>query len=204
MSNNLWYEVGRALRQILVGAARNKARQQGKPAAKRRGSEGTPQPPCSSRSGHPVNTRERAETTSVDTSPGQFGPGKTRDITARELAHVRFEYAPNPDGDPDPGEVIWTWVPYVENDGRGKDRPVLIIGRLDATTVAGCYLSTKYHQDFLSIGSGGWDPQRRESFISPERLLRITHEGMRRESVQVDRKRFESVVAGVRQYHGLA
>ncbi|GAB5080487.1 hypothetical protein ARTHROSP310_36360 [Arthrobacter sp. AD-310] len=28
-----------------------------------------------------------------------------------------------PDGEPDPGEVVWTWVPYQEDHGRGKDRP---------------------------------------------------------------------------------
>ena len=27
---------------------------------------------------------------------------------------VRFEYAPERDGEPDPGEVVWTWVPYDE------------------------------------------------------------------------------------------
>ena len=92
-------------------------------------------------------------------SPGQFGATKTRDLGSGELSGVRFEYAPHPDGDPDPGEIIWTWVPYVENDGRGKDRPVLIIGRIDSRAVVGCYLSTKQQRNFISVGSGGWDPK---------------------------------------------
>ena len=37
-------------------------------------------------------------------------------------------YAPAPDGEPDPGEVVWAWVPYEEDASRGKDRPVLVIG----------------------------------------------------------------------------
>ena len=41
---------------------------------------------------------------------------------------LRFDYRPRRDGKPDPGEVVWAWVPFEENDGRGKDRPVL--GRL--------------------------------------------------------------------------
>ena len=38
-------------------------------------------------------------------------------------------YAPEADGQPDPGEVVWGWVPYEEDASQGKDRPVLLIGR---------------------------------------------------------------------------
>lgn len=30
-----------------------------------------------------------------------------------------FEYEPQRNGAPDPGEVVWAWVPFDENDGRG-------------------------------------------------------------------------------------
>ena len=36
------------------------------------------------------------------------------------------------DGLPDPGEVCWAWVPYEEDETRGKDRPVLLLA-LDGT-----------------------------------------------------------------------
>src|SRR3954471_9628559 len=39
------------------------------------------------------------------------------------------EYRPRDDDAADPGEVAWAWVPFDEGDGRGKDRPVLVIGR---------------------------------------------------------------------------
>lgn len=187
---SLWYELGRALRQIILGNAKR---------AKTPVPTGVPKTKTGALDNAKVGSGEYDD----NDSPGRFGPGQTRDISARELASATFEYAPDPDGDPDPGEVIWTWVPYVENDGRGKDRPVLIIGRIDARTVVGCYLSTKYHRDFVSIGTGGWDSQMRESFLSPERLLRITHEGMRRESVRVDRRRFDEAVTHVLKYHRL-
>ena len=32
------------------------------------------------------------------------------------------------DGDADPGEVVWTWVPYQEDSSVGKDRPAVVIG----------------------------------------------------------------------------
>lgn len=135
-------------------------------------------------------------------SPGQYGAGATRDLTAAEARGLRPSYAPQPDGDPDPGEIVWTWVPYVENDGRGKDRPVLILARIDADTTAGCYLSTKDHRGFVPIGSGPWDSKGRESFLSPERLLRVTHDGMRREGTVLPRERFEPAVAEVLRRHG--
>src|ERR1700752_2148705 len=35
-------------------------------------------------------------------------------------------YAPEADGEPDPGEVVWAWVAYEDDPSRGKDRPVLL------------------------------------------------------------------------------
>ena len=46
---------------------------------------------------------------------------------------VRFAYAPEHDGHPDPGEVVWTWVPFEEDATRGKDRPVVVLGWAGAT-----------------------------------------------------------------------
>ena len=144
--------------------------------------------------------------TAVDTHvPGRDGDADsiTRDLTPAEAKSLRFEYSPRRDGDPDPGEVVWTWVPYAENDGRGKDRPVLILGRVSATALAGCYLSTKQHRDFVPVGTGGWDPQHRPSYLSPERLLRVTHSGMRREGHEIDRETFIAAATVVARTHHL-
>ena len=137
-------------------------------------------------------------------SPGQFGSGATRDLTRNEIVGLRPSYGPQPDGDPDPGEIVWTWVPYVENDGRGKDRPVLIIARIDHETTAGCYLSTKRHDGFVSVGTGPWDSQGRESFLSPERILRVTNEGMRRVGHVLPRAAFARAVGVVGREWGFA
>ena len=48
-----------------------------------------------------------------------------------QAGDVDIAYAPTPDGRPDPGEVVWTWVPYEDDPSQGKDRPVLLIGRED-------------------------------------------------------------------------
>lgn len=135
-------------------------------------------------------------------SPGQGGSSATRDLSPAQIRALKPSYEPKLDGEPDPGEVVWTWVPFVENDGRGKDRPVLLIARLGDGAWAGCYLSTKEHRGFVSVGSGPWDSKGRESFLSPERVLRVTEQGMRRESSGVDRASFERAVTAVRRYHG--
>ena len=53
-----------------------------------------------------------------------------------------LNYQPRPDGRPDPGEVVWTWVPFQEDFSRGKDRPVLLVGR-DGTWLLGVPLTSK-------------------------------------------------------------
>ncbi|WP_166984685.1 type II toxin-antitoxin system PemK/MazF family toxin [Canibacter zhoujuaniae] len=127
-------------------------------------------------------------------SPGRYGAGATCDAKTAEIKSAVFGYQPNHDGDPDPGEVVWTWVPYQEADGRGKDRPVLILGRCDQETVIGCYLSTKQHRGFINIGSGPWDAEQRNSYLNPHRILRVKTSGMRREAAQVSRSQYDEVV----------
>ena len=93
---------------------------------------------------------------------------------------LRISYAPDSDGDPDAGEIVWTWVPYAENDGRGKDRPVLVIGRQDADRVFAVRLTSKSHdgeRDFLSIGTGPWDSQGRPSWVDVDQLYSVHSDG---------------------------
>ena len=72
----------------------------------------------------------------------------------------RLVYAPDLDGRADPGEVVWTWVVYEDDPSRGKDRPVLVVGR-DRRTLLGLMLSSQErHQndrEWVGIGSGPWD-----------------------------------------------
>src|SRR5690349_5900749 len=59
----------------------------------------------------------------------------TVEVDPRRVGAVHLTYSPTTDGDPDPGEIVWTWVPYEENDGRGKDRPVVIVASEPSGTV---------------------------------------------------------------------
>ncbi|MFI7586375.1 type II toxin-antitoxin system PemK/MazF family toxin [Spongisporangium articulatum] len=121
-----------------------------------------------------------------------------------------FEYSPNADGRPDPGEIVWTWVPYEENDGRGKDRPVLLIARRRrGRMLVGLMLTSKDHgrtarrdgRHWLDIGSGPWDRQSRPSEVRLDRLIEVDPRAVRRRHTALDRARFDRVVEAVRALH---
>lgn len=113
----------------------------------------------------------------------------------------KLVYAPDLDGRADPGEIVWTWVVYEEDPTRGKDRPVLVVGR-DRRTLLGLMLSSQDHHrddpDWVAIGSGSWDYEGRPSWVRLDRVLDVPEEGIRREGAILDRDRFEVVAARLR------
>jgi len=128
-------------------------------------------------------------------------------IDPERIGDLEVAYSPSRDGAPDSGEVIWTWVPYEENDGRGKDRPVLVIGRESAERVYAVRMTSKPHdrdRDYLSIGSGGWDSQGRESWVDIEQLYSVHESGMRREAAVLDRGRYDRVAEALVRRYGWA
>ncbi|MCS0634698.1 type II toxin-antitoxin system PemK/MazF family toxin [Streptomyces sp. LP05-1] len=137
--------------------------------------------------------------------PGRFGPAATTEAEPREVGPVRTSYAPDRDGAPDPGEIVWTWVPYEEKDGRGKDRPVLVVAREEAGTLLAVQLSSRPHdgdREWVAVGSGPWDDAGRESWADLDRVLRVHEEGMRREACALDRPRFDRVVTRLAERYG--
>ncbi len=123
-------------------------------------------------------------------------------------------YAPKPDGRPDPGEIVWTWVPYEDDPTQGKDRPVLVVGR-DGTRLVGLMLTSKDHDRdaaqeardgriWLDIGSGPWDAQGRPSEVRVNRLLDVDPDAVRREGAVLDEPRFAAVVAAAAEHLELA
>jgi hypothetical protein len=118
---------------------------------------------------------------------------------------VRFAYAPEADGHPDPGEVVWTWVPFEEDARRGKDRPVVVLGWAgDSKRLAVAQLSSKDHADdgrWLLLGAGEWDPEGRPSSVRLDRLLSVDPDSVRREGAALDRPRYDAVVHALRGRH---
>ncbi|WP_426566432.1 type II toxin-antitoxin system PemK/MazF family toxin [Angustibacter sp. McL0619] len=122
----------------------------------------------------------------------------------------RAVYAPRRDDRADPGEVVWAWVPFEEDHSRGKDRPVLVVGRDDAWLLALMLTShdrtrapaAARRTTWVGIGSGEWDPQRRPSFVRADRVLRIAPSQVRRTGAQLDRARFDQVARALRECRG--
>lgn len=161
------------------------------------GRASTRQPGRRTRSGAQVSGAQRAP------YPGDF------------TGTARLEYAPRRDGRPDPGEVVWTWVPYEDDASRGKDRPVLVVARDDPWLLA-LMLSSKDHEGpgsdeqderrfgrtWLDLGPGAWDRQQRPSQVRTDRVLRVDPAAVRREGSELDATRFEQVAAVLRRDHG--
>jgi hypothetical protein len=133
------------------------------------------------------------------------GPAATIEVPPPAKKGLRITYAPKPDGDPDAGEIVWTWVPYDENDGRGKDRPVLVIARQSDDRVYAIRLTSKAHdgdRDFLALGTGEWDAQGRPSWIDIEQIYSVHRDGMRREASALDPDRFARVADALHRRYG--
>jgi hypothetical protein len=120
---------------------------------------------------------------------------------------VRVQYEPHPDGVSDPGEIVWTWVPFEEDHSRGKDRPVLVVGRDGRYLLALPLTSKDHHRDaaqealagrhWIDIGSGAWDAERRPSEARIDRVLRVRPDGVRRIGATLDRDRFQAVATAL-------
>ncbi|GAA1484826.1 type II toxin-antitoxin system PemK/MazF family toxin [Brachybacterium fresconis] len=132
---------------------------------------------------------------------------------------LAISYAPHEDHRPDPGEVVWAWVPYEEDITRGKDRPVLVLAREQASDGSGDVLialmltsrdradsgeviTDEHGSSWVDIGSGDWDRQGRPSEVRADRLLRLDPETVRREGGRLDEPRFDRVAKAVRGVHG--
>ena len=108
---------------------------------------------------------------------------------ADALAHA--SYQPIMDGDADPGEVVWTWVPYQEDASVGKDRPAVVIGA-QGEGVYILQLTSKDHtreaaqeaaagRYWFDIGTGAWDSKGRPSEVRLDRALWVKATDVRRE-----------------------
>lgn len=154
-------------------------------------------------------------------------PGRRRASRARQAPEMRtaypgdftgvaqLAYEPRADGRPDPGEVVWTWVPYEEDHARGKDRPVLVVAR-DGAWLLGLMLTSRDHEGpgsdeqdealhgrtWLELGAGPWDRGGRPSQVRTDRVVRVDPTAVRREGAQLDGARFDRVADALRAQHG--
>ena len=140
---------------------------------------------------------------------GVAPPSRTRAYPGDFRGVPAMSYAPEPDGQPDPGEIVWTWVPFEEDHSIGKDRPVLLVGS-DGDWLLGVMLTSKNHdrdvaqerragRDWVDIGSGGWDRAGRPSEVRIDRIIRVDPATVRREGSVLGEDRFLEVADAIRR-----
>lgn len=113
-------------------------------------------------------------------------------------------YAPTLDGDADPGEIVWAWVPFEEDHTQGKDRPILLIGR-DGEWLLGLMLTSRDRDqrtapNWVEIGSGPWDAQGRPSEVRVDRIIRVNPTSVRREGAILPREVFDQVIKSAQRF----
>jgi hypothetical protein len=115
-----------------------------------------------------------------------------------------LEYSPDLDGLADPGEIVWSWVPYEEDPSKGKDRPLLVVGRHKRRLLA-MMLSSRPHDDspdWLELGAGTWDQERRDSWLRLDRVFVLDEDDIRREGAVLDPERFALAASVLMRLHG--
>ena len=128
---------------------------------------------------------------------------------ADALAHA--SYQPIMDGDADPGEVVWTWVPYQEDSSVGKDRPAVVIGA-QGEGVYLLQLTSKDHSRdaaeeaaagryWFDIGSGAWDPKGRPSEVRLDRALWGKATDVRREGSILPEVTWRRIIDALEEHH---
>ena len=128
---------------------------------------------------------------------------------ADALTHA--SYTPVMDGDADPGEVVWTWVPYQEDASVGKDRPAVVIGA-QGEGVYILQLTSKDHtrdaaqeaaagRYWLDIGAGDWDSKGRPSEVRLDRALWVKATDVRREGAILPKKTWQIIVDALEEHY---
>ncbi|GAB2923892.1 type II toxin-antitoxin system PemK/MazF family toxin [Nonomuraea fastidiosa] len=123
----------------------------------------------------------------------------------REVYDVRgaatLAYSPDLDGLADPGEIVWAWVPYEEDPSRGKDRPLLVVGRA-GRRLLGMMLSSKGDDGPEWLELGRWGNDDRVSYVRLDRVFELDEDDIRREGAVLDGERFARVAARLMKLHG--
>lgn len=164
--------------------------------------------------------------TSRDSGPIYAGPAEvhtvevggrpvtsaTRPYDLRRHGLPKLDYAPRSDGRPDPGEVVWTWIPFDDDPSQGKDRPALVLS-VEGGHVVLAQLTSRDHASggastdqfgrvWYDVGSGAWDKEGRPSEVRLDKLWLVEQADVRREGAALDRARFVDVAQRLHLLHG--
>ena len=175
---------------------------------RRASSQSSPKPSAPKSSSAKSTAKSTANSTAPKPSAPATGASDGSDYPGDYRDMINFEYSPSLDGDADPGEIVWTWVPFEEDHSQGKDRPVILVGR-DGEYLLALMMTSKDHNNrehadsnYLDIGSGPWDPQGRASEVKLNRVIRVRPDAMRREGAIMPEDTFRLIERAWTRHNG--
>lgn len=122
-------------------------------------------------------------------------------VEATERMSRNIYYAPDMDGQAEPGEVVWIWAPSDGPDLPPRERAMLVVGR-DRHTILGLLISPNPQhagaESWLDIGAGEWDASGRQCWIRLDRVLEVSEQGVRRQGALFPPRRFERIANRLR------
>lgn len=145
-----------------------------------------------------------------------FGPNAGEETPEDHLhrGHAPFEvadtddrartifYAPDLDGQVDPGEIVWFLAPVDAAAKEHSERAMLVVGRTRRRGVLGLLISPNashsHDGNWMEIGSGQWDSLGRPCWIRLDRVLEVPDHALRRAGALFPRARFERVASALR------
>ncbi len=126
-------------------------------------------------------------------------------VESTESASRSIYYAPDMDGQAEPGEVVWIWAPSDGPTKPPRERAILVVGRT-RHTILGLLISPNPQHDgeehWLDIGAGEWDTSGRQCWIRLDRVVEASELGIRRQGALFPQRRFERIANKLRSnYH---
>ncbi len=144
----------------------------------------------------------------------QLGLDGRRDVTpvAKDASvkvpttkHARATmYAPDMDGQADPGEVVWLDI-RARRGGGVQRRAVLIIGRNHHTLLTLLISANPEHEEhdnWIRIGSGPWDGAGHDSWVRMDKILEVPESQITRRGVAMPERRYDRITAILRNEYG--
>ena len=116
--------------------------------------------------------------------------------------HARsIYYAPDRDGQADPGEVIWVWIQPNLPGHPARERAMVVVGRSQHLLLGLLISPNPEHaneDNWIDIGSGGWDVAGRQCWVRLDKILEVPESPIRRQGAIIPKSRFERIAQRLR------
>lgn len=112
-------------------------------------------------------------------------------------------YAPDMDGQADPGEVVWMNVP--DATGTFQERAFVVVGRTKHDILALLISPNAEHaqeKTWLEIGAGAWEDSGRASWVRLDKIVSLPEDAIRRQGAVMPRQRYDRIAHRLRNDFG--